>query len=102
MRFFIYPKLDGRHYEIIVEYFPARLLSDPERFVVHGKKRIFIESNRPFFRNKGIKHRRPDYKLITKDMNAAATIYVLGTKKLKKIKGFSAPNLLLSFVAPII
>lgn len=71
MRFFIYPKLDGRYYEVVVEHFPARLLSDPERFVVHGKKRIFIESNRPFFRNKGIKHRRPDYKLITKDVNVA-------------------------------
>lgn len=36
-----------------------------EIFQVAAPGRIFtLESNRPFFRNRGLKHRRPDFKLI--------------------------------------
>ncbi len=68
MKFFIYPKLDGRHYEIIVEHYGVTW--NTERFKVFGKSTLLIESNRPLFRNKGIKHRRPDYKLISGKITA--------------------------------
>lgn len=36
-----------------------------EHFKLLGRnKTIVLECNRPFFRNKGLKHRRPDWKLI--------------------------------------
>lgn len=73
MRFFIYPKLDGRYYEIVVEHFTPRPGESVEKFLVYGKKKIWIESNRPFFRRKNLKHRKPDYVLKTRDY--AAEIY---------------------------
>jgi len=73
MKFFIYPKLDYKVREIIVEHFGPRPGESVEKFLVYGKKKIWIESNRPFFRRKNLKHRKPDYVLKTKDH--AAEIY---------------------------
>ncbi len=63
MEFLIRVKKDGRNYNLKVKllYLDERT----ERYEVIGKnKSIVIESNRPLFRNKGLKHRRPDWKLI--------------------------------------
>jgi hypothetical protein len=38
-------------------------------FVTRGGETIVISSNRPLFRNKGLKHRRGDYEVISAQMH---------------------------------
>jgi hypothetical protein len=41
-----------------------------EAFAIKAKnKTLVFSSNRPLFRNKGLKHRKPDYKLVIREMN---------------------------------
>ena len=63
MEFPITVKKSGRNYKLMVR--PIYLDERVERYEVRGRnKSIVIESNRPFFRNKGLKHRRPDWIVI--------------------------------------
>jgi hypothetical protein len=63
MEFTIDVKIYGRSYKLKVK----RLYLDErtERYeVMRNNRSIVVESNRPFFRNRGLKHRRPDWILI--------------------------------------
>lgn len=52
-----------KNYRLIVEY--TKVDSRKEHFKVSSKTSyLLISSNRPFFRSKGLKHRRPDYDII--------------------------------------
>lgn len=64
MQFYITLKRGYRNYKILVQlkFKDERI----EQYAVIGKnKEILIESNRPFFRNKGLKHRKPDWKVVS-------------------------------------
>ncbi len=63
MLFWITIKEDWKQYRYLVEHIPIG--ERKEHFKVHGRNgHILVESNRPLFRNKGLKHRRPDFKVI--------------------------------------
>ena len=59
---------DRKNYKLQVEQV---LFSDTkEQFKIIGKaSNLILESNRPLFRNKGIKHRKPDWKKISGDLS---------------------------------
>lgn len=60
MIFYINIKSGYKNHKLMVEYLPVN--DRIERFKVSGKdKYVVLESNRPFFRNRGIKHRKPDW-----------------------------------------
>lgn len=62
--FFVHIKKDYNMHKLKVRciYEDKRI----EQFEVCSKKQsLVVESNRPFFRNKGLKHRRPDWKYIS-------------------------------------
>jgi hypothetical protein len=62
VRFLISLELDRRKYKLLVEqvYISDRV----EHFKLSARNSsILLESNRPIFINKGLKHRRPDWKL---------------------------------------
>ena len=51
-----------------------------EQFKIIAKnKTIVLESNRPFFRNKNLKHRHPDWKLVEGKLAYAGAIEKLAT-----------------------
>lgn len=63
MIFRIKIKVDNRIYRLSVE----RIFIDEriERYLIKGRDRnVVVESNRPLFRNRGLKHRKPDWKII--------------------------------------
>lgn len=44
-----------------------------ERFKVFGRnKTIILESNRPFFRNRGLKRRKPEWKVVEGEIQSGA------------------------------
>lgn len=62
---------DGyKKHRLLVEYIPVN--NKIERFKISGKdKYIVLESNRPLFRNRGIKHRKPDWKVFEGEVKYA-------------------------------
>lgn len=61
--FWIAVQYDRKPWRYVVEQ--RRTSATEEQFTVLAKKKkLVITSNRLLFRNKGLKHRRPDYKLI--------------------------------------
>lgn len=63
MHFMIIIKDHYKNYRLIVEH--TKVDSRTEYFKVSSKTNyLLISSNRPFFRSKGLKHRRPDYDVI--------------------------------------
>ncbi len=61
--FYIAIEQDRKQYRLKVE----RLLYNEthEQYLVSGRnKAIRVQSNRPLFRNKGLSHRRPDWRLV--------------------------------------
>lgn len=63
MEFFITVKSGYRNYRLKVQHI---LVDDRyEHFkVIARNKTLLLQSNRPFFRKRGLKHRRPDWKLL--------------------------------------
>jgi hypothetical protein len=58
-----------------------------EHFKVIGKnKSIVLESNRPLFRNRGLKHRKPDFKLIEGTVDFIGSLDVLIEEILKVVE----------------
>lgn len=69
MRFGITIRVDGHYIRLQVDriYVSEQI----ERFEVKARnKTLTIQSNRPLLRGKGIKHRKPDYKLIAGDIKS--------------------------------
>lgn len=63
MRYRIFINHNSRKYKLILEHIPVD--ERREHFKVEAaNKTLIIESNRPFWRNKGLKHRKYDLKLI--------------------------------------
>lgn len=63
MRFQITIKAGYQKNTIIVER--IHLDERTERYKLIGRDRsIVLESNRPFFRNRGLMHRKPDWKIV--------------------------------------
>ncbi|MBD0279697.1 MAG: hypothetical protein ICV81_17290 [Flavisolibacter sp.] len=63
VQFYIYIRYNSRNYRYLVQH--HRLDQPIEKFVLIARNKILqITSNRPFLRNKGLKHRSPVYKLI--------------------------------------
>ena len=61
--FEIIVKSGYRNYRLRVEHMPIDTRT--ERFKVIGKnKNITLETNRPFFRNRGLKHRKPEWMIV--------------------------------------
>lgn len=61
--FEIIVKSGYRNYRLRVEHIPVN--ERTERYKVIGKnKSITLETNRPFFRNRGLKHRKPEWKIV--------------------------------------
>jgi hypothetical protein len=63
MRYKIVFYFDRKRYQYLVEHQPVDKVK--EQFLLITKsKTLTIDSNRPLFRNKGLKHRRYDLKLV--------------------------------------
>lgn len=73
MKFGIAIRVSGRYIRLQVERI---YVSDQiEKFEITARnKSLTIQSNRPLLRGKGIKHRRPDYKLIAGLINSAGVV----------------------------
>jgi hypothetical protein len=85
MEFEVRIKVDHKIYRMWVK----RVHADQrkEQFLVTGgKKSIIVENNRPFFRNKGLKHRKPDWKLIEGDVKHAGSLQRLYDEMLDTIE----------------
>ncbi|HTB52946.1 MAG TPA: hypothetical protein VK718_09255 [Ferruginibacter sp.] len=63
MTFKIRIKYSGRWYQFVVEQFDVDERNEKFRIIARNKI-VVLQSNRPFFRSKGIKHRKPDWKVI--------------------------------------
>lgn len=73
MRFGIVIRVDGRTIRLQVER--VYLSEQIERFDVKARnKTLTIQSNRPLLISKGIKHRKPDYKLIVGDIKSSGAL----------------------------
>jgi hypothetical protein len=71
------------NYSVEEIYRDARI----ERFIVHGRDRsITLESNRPFFLNKGIKKRQPDWKVIYGQVAVMHPLELMIEQILKKLE----------------
>lgn len=63
-------RVSGKRYRFLVE--KIHHSDQVIRYRVSGRNRsIVIQSNEPFFRNRGMKHRRPDWKLWEGDLREA-------------------------------
>jgi len=63
MVFYIRPLINRIAYRLRVEQ--VMIDSVKEQYRISGRnKSIVLQSNRPLFRNKGIKHRKPNWKLV--------------------------------------
>ena len=63
MKFTITIRNDGKAIRLIVEQ--IALDSRMERYKVRARNgSVVVESNRPLWRNKGVRHRSPDWKVI--------------------------------------
>ena len=63
MIFWITIKDGYKNHKLLVEHISIN--SHKERFKISGRdKFIVLESNRPLFRGKGLKYRKPDWKLV--------------------------------------
>ena len=72
MKFGIVIKVDRRPIRLQVE----RIFASPliEKFLITARnKTITLQSNRPLLLGKGIKHRKPDYKIIVGVMISSGT-----------------------------
>lgn len=73
MKFGISIRVDGRTIRLQVER--IYLSEQIERFEVKARdKTLTIQSNRPLLRGKGIKHRKPDYKLIAGTISSSGAL----------------------------
>jgi hypothetical protein len=73
VKFGITIRVDGRTIRLQVER--IYLSGQIERFEVKARnKTLTIQSNRPLLRGKGIKHRKPDYKLIAGDIKSSGAL----------------------------
>lgn len=73
MKFGISIRVDGRYIRLQVDriYMSEQI----ERFEVKARnKTLTIQSNRPLLRGKGIKHRKPDYKLIAGTISSSGAL----------------------------
>lgn len=76
MHFIINILHDRRRYKMFVEQ--ILFSADKEQFKVHGRTTdIILESNRPLFRNKALKHRKPNWKKISGEMNNMSLLEVI-------------------------
>jgi hypothetical protein len=58
-----------------------------EKFRIAARnKTIVLESNRPLFRNKGLKHRHPDWKLIDGELSYSGAVEKLANAIMKVIE----------------
>jgi hypothetical protein len=76
MNFWITIKVGFKNYRLFVEH---TIISErSEHFKVIGRNKfIVLESNRPLFRNKGLKHRKPYFKIIEGQIDFYASIQVI-------------------------
>lgn len=73
MRFGIVIMVDGKYIRLQVER--IYLSEQIEKFEVKARnKTLTIQSNRPLLRGKGIRHRKPDYKLIAGDIKSSGAL----------------------------
>lgn len=63
MNFQIKIKDYSRWYKINIEQFDVTERTEKYRVIARNKT-LILECNRPFFRNRGMKHRKPDWKVI--------------------------------------
>ena len=76
MRFRISITHDRKKYNLTVEQ--VKFSATVEQFRVHGRnKEIVIESNRPLFRNKGLKSREPDWKIVSGELSTSSGFEVI-------------------------
>lgn len=82
MKFDIQIKYSGRWYKLKVEQF--NVTERLEKFKIIGRnKTIVLESNRPLFRNKGLKHRKPDWKLVEGSLTSTSGLEEIQQKILE-------------------
>jgi hypothetical protein len=73
VKFGIAIRVDGRYIRLQVERVYES--NQIERFEVKARnKSLTIQSNRPLLRGRGIKHRKPDYKLIAGIIQSAGVV----------------------------
>lgn len=66
MRFQISLKAAAKEYLLQVQRVKVTAVS--EQFIISNRnetQQVIIQSNRPFFRNRNMKHRRPDYTVVS-------------------------------------
>ena len=82
-------KIEIKHENKILRYTVVRQNATPraEQFKIFAKNRtIVLESNLPFFLSKGLKHRKPDWKIIEGDLGYASVTNLLINAILKKLE----------------
>lgn len=85
MTFWITIKNGYRNHQLKVEQ--IELDSRTEHFKIIGhNKSIVLESNRPLFRNRGLKHRKPDFKIVEGKVKYGGSIDILVTAIMDKIE----------------
>jgi hypothetical protein len=84
MNFQITLKEYTRTYRINIEQFDVTDRSEKFRVIARNKT-IILESNRPFFRNKGLKYRKPDWKVISGDVHRGSGLEMLQNKILEVV-----------------
>ena len=86
MNFWITIKYGNKNYRLMVEH--TVMDARTELFKVVGRNKfIVLESNRPLFRNRGLKHRKPDFKLIEGKIDYNGSLHLLVDAILKIVEG---------------
>ncbi len=76
MTFTIPYKTRYRSIVLKVKHIPIDTITEHFKVTFDGRY-ILLESNRPFFRNKGLKHRTPNFKLIDGSVRYASNLDVI-------------------------
>ncbi len=85
MTFTITIRTGYKDYTLRVERINITARSEQFRIVARNKT-IVLETNRPFFRNKGLKHRKPDWKLIEGHLESRYGLESLSQAIMNKIE----------------
>ncbi len=74
-----------KDYTLRVEHINITPRSEQFRIVARNKT-IVLETNRPFFRNRGLKHRKPDWKLVEGKLESGYALESLSEAIMKIIE----------------
>lgn len=82
--FYIVVKSGWKEYKLLVH---QKMIDERnEQYAIIAKnKTVVLESNRPFFRNRGLKHRKPDWKIVEGKINNGSGLDQIIQKIMEKV-----------------